>query len=217
MMKTGDPRIMLSNLSTHFTTPEVDSVYLFELGFWLSCVLFLSVETIRKDFAEMCIHHAATCTLIGVSYAYDYTRIGLVVLILHDCGDIFLYFAKFYNYLKFQKTTDLLFGTFVIVFAICRLFLFPLGPIRTAWGPLTGYIPEYKETYHQFKGAYILPGMLTVLQALHVMWFALIIRMVIRMLKTKTVTEEGDIRSDEEESVTEEDNIKPIDSKIKKL
>jgi hypothetical protein len=179
----------------HHISQDVKSVYLLELAFWISCLLFLTVETVRKDTFEMAIHHVATISLIGLSYIFQYIRIGLLVMAIHDIGDIFLYSAKFFNYLNKVVVTNLLFGIFVIVFFISRLVIFP-GVIRVAWGPVTGYIENI--SWRDHTGSILLPSLLVVLQMLHLMWFALIIRMVVRLLRNEKKQVEGDIRSDDE-------------------
>jgi hypothetical protein len=179
----------------HPVTDAVESVYLLELGFWISCLAFLSVETVRKDSLEMAIHHAATIALIGLSHAFGYNRIGLLVMAIHDIGDIFLYSAKFFNYLNFAVITNVLFGLFVVVFFLSRLVVFP-SVILVAWGPVTGYVTAFDWRDHH--GSLILPSLLLVLQALHVMWFVLILRMVMNMFRNEKKQVEGDIRSDDE-------------------
>lgn len=184
----------------HYISPEANTVYLIELGFWISCLLFLTVETVRKDTPEMTLHHVATISLVAISHAYAYNRIGLVVMAIHDIGDIFLYSAKFFNYLNWSKVTNVLFGTFVIVFFISRLVIFP-AVIRVAWGPVTGYIEEIN--WRDTPGSILLPSLLLVLQILHIMWFILIIRMVHRLARSEKRQVEGDIRSDDEVTSTE--------------
>jgi hypothetical protein len=194
MIKSQDYRWTI-NSYPHSMSSEIVLIYLMELAFWVSCLFFLAVETVRKDVVEMFVHHCSTVGLIALSYMYSYHRIGLTVMLIHDIGDIFLYSAKFFNYLRFKNLTNVLFVLFVVVFFIFRLVIFP-QVIRVAWGPLTGFIENV--TPDQFKGIYVLPSLLSVLQALHVMWFVLILRMLFRMLKAENKQVEGDIRSDEE-------------------
>jgi len=170
------------------------SLYMFELAFWVSCLLFMAVETIRKDFMEMLIHHISTIGLIFLSYMYGFMRIGFVVLLVHDVGDIFLYSAKSFNYMKFERTTNVLFAAFVIVFFVSRLVVFTLV-VRSAWLGVLNYYPEMDATVE--RGAAILPALLTVLQLLHYMWFGLIVRMIYRMF-FKEKNSQKDIRSDDE-------------------
>jgi len=180
----------------HAIESEAINVYLLELSFWVSCLFFMAVESVRKDFVELLVHHAATITLIALSYVYGYYRIGLLVMAIHDIGDIFLYSAKFCNYLDLKLSTNVLFVTFVLVFFFTRLVVFPFV-IRVSWGPLSGDLPQFD--YRECKGSLVLPSMLSVLQGLHCMWFYLIVKMVAKMARAENKQVEGDIRSDEEE------------------
>lgn len=191
MLDSKDPRHMLSQWP-HFIYKDTEVVYLLELSFWLSCLTFMMVETIRSDSVELLLHHVATITLISLSYVYNYYRIGLVVMFLHDVGDVFLYSAKALNYLQQQRLTNFLFLSFVVSFVVCRLILFPIV-VGATWGPATGYLGFTS----LLPGCYILPTMLTVLQVLHIMWFGLIARMLYRMFRTHRNIER-DIRSDDE-------------------
>lgn len=57
--------------------------------YWsLSFSQFFDVK--RKDFWQMFIHHIATITLMCFSWVGNLTRIGSLVLLIHDCADIFL-------------------------------------------------------------------------------------------------------------------------------
>lgn len=57
--------------------------------YWsLSFSQFFDVK--RKDFWQMFIHHIATIILMCFSWVGNLTRIGSLVLLVHDCADIFL-------------------------------------------------------------------------------------------------------------------------------
>ena len=201
MIESRDPRHCATGWP-HFIDYETSWIYFLQLAFWLSCLAFMAVETVRKDFREMLVHHCSTITLVSLSYRYSYFRIGFVVMLLHDVGDIFLYSAKVCNYLKKPIITNVLFITFVFTFFISRLVLFP-QVIRAAWGPVTGYLPVGTA----LPGCYILPLMLTVLLILHCMWFVLILRMLYRMMFVEKDVK-SDIRSDDE--VEEVSNTKSV-------
>jgi len=64
--------------------------YLVETAFWLQQILVLNIEERRKDFWQMFAHHLVTCTLIFMSYTYNVTRVGNVILCIMDFSDILL-------------------------------------------------------------------------------------------------------------------------------
>lgn len=68
------------------------SYYLLEGSYWAQqgLVLLLQLEKPRKDFRELVLHHVVTLALIGLSYRFHFTYIGVAVYITHDISDFFL-------------------------------------------------------------------------------------------------------------------------------
>lgn len=66
--------------------------YLFEAAYWAqqAIVMLLGLEERRKDFRELVAHHIVTCALIGLSYRFHFTYIGIAIYITHDISDFFL-------------------------------------------------------------------------------------------------------------------------------
>jgi ceramide synthetase len=60
--------------------------------------MLVALQVRRKDWLESMIHHIATVILLAYSYWVNFTRIGVMVLLLHDVGDIFLEAAKLARY-----------------------------------------------------------------------------------------------------------------------
>ncbi|GAM22453.1 hypothetical protein SAMD00019534_056280 [Acytostelium subglobosum LB1] len=179
--------------------------YLLELAFYLHCTIAIFMETKRKDFYQMLTHHFATFFLVGASYWYRYHRIGLVILWLHNAGDIFLYTAKAINYLQKESknyvmyvTSELLFVLFVIVFFMMRLVFLPSVLVRTSLFEAF-YVST---TYPQFYSTNVC---LIVLLFLHMFWFYLILRIIYRKMINGSVE---DIRSDSEEDEPTEKSAK---------
>ena len=57
--------------------------------YWALCISqFFDVK--RKDFWEMFIHHVTTIALMGFSWTCNLTRVGTLVLVIHNCANIFL-------------------------------------------------------------------------------------------------------------------------------
>lgn len=87
--------------------------YIMSMAFYWSLSFSQFFDVKRKDFWQMFIHHIATLTLMYFSWICNLTRIGSLVLLVHDCADIFLevttlilfFFCYFtssidYNYLQ---------------------------------------------------------------------------------------------------------------------
>lgn len=162
----------------------------------------------------MTIHHVVTIILLSVSYMLYQHRIGTVVLIIHDLSDIFLEGSKTLNYFKFKKIVKVGFAIFAVAFFVTRLIclpLFVLYPIVKIY-PANQYYSLYQCALPECKSSTSLVQLnvrmfwlffLGSLQALHVYWFALILKMVIKALITKKL--DSDIRSDDENEKMEEE------------
>uniref|UniRef100_A0AAQ5XC71 Ceramide synthase 4a n=1 Tax=Amphiprion ocellaris TaxID=80972 RepID=A0AAQ5XC71_AMPOC len=170
--------------------------YVLEMSFYLSLLLCVSVDVKRKDFKEQVIHHIATLFLIGFSYCGNYVRVGTLVMLVHDSSDFLLESAKMFHYAVWTRTCDSLFIVFALVFLVTRLVVFPGRVVHTT-------LVVSLEFFQPFLGYYFFNALLLVLQALHVFWAYLILRMVYKFVFLGKV--ERDERSDEESNVDEEE------------
>ena len=74
-----------------------------ELAFYYSLIFLQLMEgRERKDFSEMLLHHIITIPLLSLSWTSQFTRIGTLVLIVHDSSDHLLEMAKMLAYAKYQ-------------------------------------------------------------------------------------------------------------------
>ncbi|CAG0895516.1 unnamed protein product [Cyprideis torosa] len=64
--------------------------YMIELSFYWSLLFFQFLDTRRKDFWQMLVHHVVTISLIVFSWITNFHRIGTLIMLLHDCADVFL-------------------------------------------------------------------------------------------------------------------------------
>jgi very-long-chain ceramide synthase len=78
-------------------TADFKAYYLLEASYWAqqAIVLMLQLEKPRKDFKELVWHHIITLALIGLSYRFHFTYMGLAVYITHDISDFFLAVSRF--------------------------------------------------------------------------------------------------------------------------
>ncbi|CAJ1060625.1 ceramide synthase 2-like [Xyrichtys novacula] len=170
--------------------------YILEMGFYLSLLLSVSVDVKRKDFKEQVIHHIATLFLIGFSYCANYVRVGTLVMFVHDSSDFLLESAKMFHYAGWTTTCDSLFVVFAVVFLVTRLVVLPSRVIYST-------LVVSKDYFKPFNGYYFFNALLLVLQALHIFWAYLILRMVYKFVFLGKV--ERDERSDEESEVEDEE------------
>lgn len=164
--------------------------YNLELAFYISLVVTQFIDTKRKDFWQMFIHHVVTILLLVLSWACNFHRLGTLVLAIHDIADVPMEGAKVFKYCKKQRLADLLFALFTITWIYTRCYLLPSRVIY-----YTTY--EALSIIHFFPAYYIFNGLLCLLQLLHLAWTWLIIRIVFDALQNDGMR---DLRSDSEDS-----------------
>ncbi|XP_030808105.1 ceramide synthase 6 isoform X1 [Camarhynchus parvulus] len=186
--------------------PDLHYYYIVELSFYWSLMFSQFIDVKRKDFGIMFTHHIVTVTLITFSYVTNLTRVGTLILCLHDAADIVLEAAKMANYCKCQKLSDLLFLTFAVVFIVSRLGIYPLWILNTT-------LFELYEALGNFPALWVFNVLLMVLQILHCFWSYLIIKAAYKAIskgkagKWNPLHVAKDARSDVESSSDEEETV----------
>ena len=112
------------------------------------------------------------------------TRIGTLVMILHDMADPLLELAKMFRYANYRKTCDSIFAMFALVWVVTRYrpqqssypnIFTDSTNIFTRCGIYPGHI-LYSTLYDAasyiefFSAYYIFNGLLVTLQLLHLVW-----------------------------------------------
>ncbi|KAM0454433.1 hypothetical protein ACHAPV_008303 [Trichoderma viride] len=199
--------------------------FLAQLAFWIQQVYVINIEKQRKDYWQMLSHHIVTIGLVVASYAYHFTRVGNLILIIMDIVDIVFPLAKCAKYLGFNTLCDILFGLFVIVWLSTRHVFF-LMVIRSVYFDIPVIVPHtcFQGGMNNLQGPLpqpsgwswllqpfqdpegvicfnqpILYGFFTylvTLQGIMVMWSYAILKVVVKVLRGQNAE---DIRSDDEE------------------
>ncbi|KXZ42818.1 hypothetical protein GPECTOR_116g350 [Gonium pectorale] len=170
---------------THFppcNLPVSRGVLLFycaETGFYLQAIHFLAVyEERRKDWMESMIHHVVTSGLLFYSYSVNFTRVGVVIILIHDVSDIFLEMAKLARYADRDDIGTPAFLVFFVSWVLCRVVIFPAFVLRsTLFEPVVlvaAYLGIEPRPHWE-----IFNGLLLVLFVLNVYW-TYMIAMVIK-------------------------------------
>lgn len=161
--------------------------YMVELSFYWSLAISQFFDVKRKDFWEMFIHHAITILLMSMSWTCNLTRVGTLVLVIHDCADILLEAAKMCKYTNYQILCDIIFGFFAVTWIVTRLGVYPSWILYST----TIDAPQIVE---MFPAYYLFNGLLSMLLVLHVIWTYFILKILYKAFHTGKT--EKDTRSD---------------------
>ncbi|CAG9854287.1 unnamed protein product [Phyllotreta striolata] len=167
-------------------TNDIWWYYMVSMTFYWSLCISQFFDVKRKDFWQMFIHHIATIVLMCLSWIVNVFRVGTLVLLVHDCADIFLEAAKMAKYSGYQKVCDAIFALFTVLWIVTRLGIFPFWIIRNTSIDAPKIVP-------MFPAYYIFNGLLILLLVLHCFWTYLILKIVHNSLNAGQM--EGDIRS----------------------
>mmetsp|Transcript_132321 Transcript_132321/g.197153 ORF Transcript_132321/g.197153 Transcript_132321/m.197153 type:complete len:337 (+) Transcript_132321:74-1084(+) len=143
------------------------SYYSIQMSYHLQGMLYQIVKSRhRSDFAEMMLHHIVTLFLIMFSYLFNFFRIGTLVFLLHDLGDVFSYFIK--SVVDTDSTGLILtaYGGLLLSWGYFRLYVYPFHVIWSCFshGP-------------RLPGLEVFPVMLVMLLFLHCYWYSLFLHM----------------------------------------
>jgi len=89
--------------STAHAKWSIHLLYLLQMAIWVdTCFGHRFLEERHKDYLLMYLHHVVTIALVGFSYHYNYTKVGVIVLFVHDVSDIPLDLLKIFNYCQLE-------------------------------------------------------------------------------------------------------------------
>lgn len=136
------------------------------------CIMF---ETKRKDFWATLLHHFVTVALIAYSYALGFTKIGVIIMFLHDVCDSPLEMAKLAKYAGQEALTNFLFVCFTVIWIAMRVVYFPVWVIwSVVWDSFAAVVGE--NGHIDFPHWEIFTGMLVTLWLLHLYWTYVILQ-----------------------------------------
>jgi len=191
------------NFPEHSLDIDVWWYYMLSLGFYWSMTFTHFLDVKRSDFWEMLLHHLLTIALIVFSWTCQLTRVGTLVLIVHDAADIPLHITKLCMYSARKNIVDMAFIIFTLIWIITRIGIFPLWIIRsTAYdAPLV-----LESTLTMYPIYYIFNWLLIGLECLHIFWTYLIIMIVVKSMR-KEDGKLDDVRESSEDpsELSEED------------
>ena len=175
------------------TPKKVYWYYMVQISFyiWMSFCLMWDVK--KKDTKQMATHHGVTLGLLLISYSWQLTSIGSLILLLSDIADPFLELAKMFNYVQKEPHSTITFTLFFLAFVGVRLIIFPIYAIY----------PSLTQPYELsvYVGVpyvyYSANALLIILFGLNIFWSLLIVRVLVRTLRGSDLKDD---RSDVESS-----------------
>ncbi|GAY59634.1 hypothetical protein CUMW_196010 [Citrus unshiu] len=178
------------------TKLKLKGLYMYVGGFYAYSILALLVwETRRSDFGVSMAHHVATVILIVLSYILRFTRVGSVVLAVHDVSDIFLEVAKMSKYSGIEWIASISFIVFVCSWTVLRIIYYPFWVI---WSTSYEVLLNFNKENHQMDGPicyYLFNTLLIWLLVLHIYWWKLMVGMVVKQIQARGQVSD-DVRSD---------------------
>lgn len=173
---------------------EVNFAYAVDMAYYVYALPYLIFfEVKRKDFWAMFSHHIATITLIGYSFALGWTKVGIVIMLLHDICDPFLETAKIAKYANREGLTTVLFVLLLVMWGGMRIVYFPFWVNRSVL--FEGYeIAVGAGNRLAFPHYELLAGLLVFLNCLSAFWAYLLVKIAVKAVMS------GDIEDNREES-----------------
>ncbi|GLT34546.1 hypothetical protein SLA2020_090550 [Shorea laevis] len=184
---------------------KLRGLYMYAAGFYTYSIFALIFwETRRSDFGVSMGHHFATVVLIVLSYIWRFARVGSVVLAIHDASDVFLEMGKMSKYSGAETVASFAFVLFVLSWILLRLIYYPFWVL---WSTSYEVVLTLDKNKHPVDGPiyyYIFNTLLFCLLVLHIYWWVLIYRMVVKQIQARGKVGD-DVRSDSEDEDEHED------------
>lgn len=178
---------------------KLKTVYMYAAGFYSYSIFALIFwETRRSDFGVSMSHHVATVILIVLSYIFRFARVGSIVLAIHDASDVLLEIGKMSKYSGAETMASIAFILFVFSWVILRLIYYPFWIL---WSTSYEVLLNLDKEKHRVDGPiyyYVFNSLLYCLLVLHIYWWVLIYRMLVKQIQARGKLSE-DVRSDSED------------------
>ncbi|CAG0900776.1 unnamed protein product [Darwinula stevensoni] len=190
----GQTRLCWQDLPFHILTGRIWWYYMLELGFYCSMILAVRLDVRRKDFWMHVLHHFVVVVLLAGSWTLNITRLGSLILLVHDAADPILMLAKLFHYLGKTRLCIGVYILFTAVWLYSRVYYFPVQIVFISTreklfcdsGRWRGNIPTW-----------VLLLLLYFLLCLHVIWTYLILQaLVVSVVRKKPLEDRRSDASD---------------------
>ncbi|GAA0139113.1 transferase [Lithospermum erythrorhizon] len=184
---------------------KLKGLYMYTGGFYTYSIFALIFwETRRLDFGVSMGHHVVTSILISLSYMWRFGRGGSVVLALHDASDVFLELGKMSKYSGAEALASFSFVLFALSWFILRLIYYPFWILWSSSVEVCQALDKDKYIVEGSIYYYFLNTLMYFLLVLHIYWWVLIYRMLVKQVQARGKLSQ-DVRSDSEREDGHED------------
>ncbi|VVA21372.1 Hypothetical predicted protein [Prunus dulcis] len=188
----------LGSLKPNTSGLKLKALYMYSAGFYIySSFALVFWETRRSDFLVSMAHHIATTVLLVSSYIFKFSRVGSIILALHEGCDVFLEIAKLSKYCGYELMAGFAFVSFVLSWTVLRLIYFPFWII---WSTSYESLLTLDKEKHLVDGSiyyYLFNTLLLCLLICHIYWWMLMVRMLMKQIRARGKIDD-DVRSDSE-------------------
>ncbi|XP_075242052.1 uncharacterized protein LOC142336945 [Convolutriloba macropyga] len=176
----------------NITSAKMTFYYVLQISFYLWMTVCLIWGDVRmKDFYQMTTHHVVTLFLLFLSYSWQLTHGGCLLMLLMDIADPFLELGKICKYLEMETASLIAFVIFLVSFIFMRLVLYPMYAVY----PCIMHTWELAVDMNKYYLYYSINGFMLVLLGLNIYWAVLIVKVLVMKLKDGKMK---DVRSDDD-------------------
>ena len=182
----------------HDISQQTYNIYKYYMSLYIHQIFLINIESKNTDYLSLTLHHLITLCLVSFSWYYNFIRIGVYVMALHDISDVFLEIAKCFNYLKnpkYSKGADIFFVLFAFTFYYLRLYIYPTNVLASVYydacenKKVSMYIPNCFNSL-ELNGFL---SLLIFLQILQIYWGFKITNVLIKSILGKDLEDPRDV------------------------
>ena len=136
-------------------------------GYHIHRLLYHAIGPKRHDFWSLFLHHWITIILISVSFLSGTCQTGVLVLFIHDNGDIWIPLSKLFDYNGYKKIHNMFLYIFFFTWIQFRIYWFSKLAIYDGWM----YGHGYDNYFLANPGCFTCFLLMILLECLHIYWW----------------------------------------------
>ena len=162
--------------------------------------------TIRGDFREMIVHHIITDMLIIGSSHFRFTRIGSMILLVHDLSELPVEMSKLANFVKWKITSAVCFTIMLVMWVVNRLHIFPCMIFKSVLTESYEYLVVQGTMDPALYQVNVIPFVFLLggLILLHIVWFFMMLRIGWTLIKKGEAHDYTEYKQGENQTVKKE-------------